>query len=234
MASIPTLAVLIAAKDESITITDVVERHFETMSKFTKHVNWMIGVLNDGSLDDTELLLTKLKSEHPQLVLWKNDKPSGIAEAFRQLSINAHSEWVYITSGDGQFTADGLEQMINQWLVNPITTLGIRSSRFETYGFMRKLSSKGFRVVSKTLFGVDLIDPGSVKIIKRDTSIMNFRSKSTMRDAEMLAFAHHNSGGIQFVEIPFLKRIGGKANGVTIRNLALNARDIFFLFIKRS
>jgi hypothetical protein len=50
-----------------------------------------------------------------------------------------------------------------------------------------------------------------------------------MRDAELLAMAHHFYGGLQFVEIPFLPRTAGKASGIKPRNLVANLQDLLVL-----
>jgi hypothetical protein len=50
-----------------------------------------------------------------------------------------------------------------------------------------------------------------------------------MRDAELLAMAHHNYGGLQFVEIPFLARNSGKSSGTKPGNLIANLQDLLVL-----
>jgi len=50
-----------------------------------------------------------------------------------------------------------------------------------------------------------------------------------MRDAELLAMAHHFYGGFQFVEIPFLPRTAGEASGIKPQNLVANLQDLLVL-----
>lgn len=223
------LSVLIAAKDEELSIAEVVKSHFSILQAIEYPINWDIGVLDDGSSDSTLTVLTELQNQFPELNIWHNDYPSGIANSFRQLAENAQYEWIYITSGDGQFPAAGLEKMIQRWIQNPITTLGVRSSRFSTYGPFRSFVSFAFRITTRFLFGIDLHDPGSVKIIKKEVALSHLRSTSTMRDAEQLALASQSYGGLQFVEIPFLQRTTGKSSGVRLDNLITNSVDIFRL-----
>jgi glycosyltransferase involved in cell wall biosynthesis len=224
------LSVLIAAKDEELTIAEVVQSHFSVLQVTKYPINWDIGVLDDGSSDSTFTVLTELQKQFPELKIWHNEKPSGIANAFKQLAENAQHEWIYITSGDGQFLAEGLENMIQVWFANPITTLGVREGRFRTYSSFRSLVSWLFLVVTRLLFRLNLRDPGSVKIIKKRNALSELLSRSTMRDAEQLAKAAREDGGIQFVSIPFLPRNTGKANGVSRSNLIANIRDSFSIF----
>jgi glycosyltransferase involved in cell wall biosynthesis len=229
MTAIRSLSILIAAKDEESSISQVIESHFSLMKRYDNQLKWDIGVLDDGSTDRTLVVITSLQKMYPELKIWHNDKPSGIANAFRQLADNAEKEWIYITSGDGQFTSTGLEKMIDSWLLNPITTLGVRVSRFASYGIWRSFISFVFQVSTQVVFRVNLRDPGSVKIIKKELSLFDLKSKSTMRDAELLAMAYHNYGGLQFVEIPFLPRNSGKSSGTKPRNLIANLRDLLVL-----
>jgi len=223
------LSVLIAAKDEELSIAEVVKSHFSVLQASQYPINWDIGVLDDGSSDSTFTVLTELQKQFPELKIWHNEKPSGIANAFKQLAENAQYEWIYITSGDGQFLAEGLEKMIQAWFANPIATLGVRSSRFSSYGPFRSVVSYVFRITTRVLFGIDLRDPGSVKIIEKEVALSRLRSTSTMRDAEQLALASQSFGGLQFVEIPFSQRTTGKASGVKAKNIIMNILDILFL-----
>jgi glycosyltransferase involved in cell wall biosynthesis len=137
MTAIRSLSILIAAKDEESSISQVIESHYSLLQYYNQQLQWEIGVLDDGSTDQTLAVVTALQRQYPVLKIWHNDKPSGIANAFKQLAQNAQSEWIYITSGDGQFTSIGLDKMISSWLLNPITTLGVRASRFTSYGTWR-------------------------------------------------------------------------------------------------
>ncbi len=229
MTAIRSLSILIAAKDEESSISQVIESHYSLLQSYNQQLQWEIGVLDDGSTDQTLAVITALQRQYPVLKIWHNDKPSGIANAFKQLAQNAQSEWIYITSGDGQFTSIGLDKMISSWLLNPITTLGVRASRFESYGTWRSVISFIFQTSTRIVFRVNLRDPGSVKIIKREVSLIDLKSKSTMRDAELLAMAHHNYGGLQFVEIPFLARNSGKSSGTKPGNLITNLQDLLVL-----
>jgi glycosyltransferase involved in cell wall biosynthesis len=234
MTTIRSLSILIAAKDEESSISQVIESHYSLMQKYDRQLDWEIGVLDDGSTDQTLAEITSLQKKYPKLMIWHNDKPSGIANAFRQLAEKANSDWIYITSGDGQFTAIGVEKMIESWLHNPITTLGVRASRFSSYGPWRSLVSSVFQIATRVVFRVNLRDPGSVRIIKKEVALIDLTSRSTMRDAELLATAYYRFGGLQFVEIPFLSRKTGNASGIKPQNLLANLQDLLVLIFRSS
>ena len=67
------LSVLIAGKDEGMTIKDVVVSHIQVLSDYGDRLNWEIGVLDDGSTDQTPHVLQSLQQSFPDLQVWRND-----------------------------------------------------------------------------------------------------------------------------------------------------------------
>ena len=224
------LSVLIAGKDEGMTIKDVVVSHIKVLSDYGERLNWEIGVLDDGSTDQTPHVLQSLQQSFPDLQVWRNDSPSGIASAFAQLARQASQDWIYITSGDGQFDHNCLKILLDHWIDRPTTTLGVRVNRYSTYTHFRSIISHLYRFLTRIAFGVDLVDPGSVKIIPRKFAIAELISKSTMRDAEQLLLSQKSNYPIEFVPIPFNPRTMGRASGAAINNITANLIDLLRLW----
>ena len=224
------LSVLIAGKDEGMTIKDVVVSHIQVLSDYGDRLNWEIGVLDDGSTDQTPHVLQSLQQSFPDLQVWRNDSPSGIASAFAQLARQASQDWIYITSGDGQFAHNCLKILLDHWIDRPTTTLGVRVNRYSTYTHFRSIISYFYRFLTRIAFGVDLVDPGSVKIIPRKFAIAELISKSTMRDAEQLLLSQKSNYPIEFVPIPFNPRTMGRASGAAINNITANLIDLLRLW----
>ena len=224
------LSVLIAGKDEGMTIKDVVVSHIQVLSSYGDRLNWEIGVLDDGSTDQTPHVLQSLQQSFPDLQVWRNDSPSGIASAFAQLARQASQDWIYITSGDGQFDHNCLKILLDHWIDRPTTTLGVRVNRYSTYTHFRSIISHFYRFLTRIAFGVDLVDPGSVKIIPRKFAIAELISKSTMRDAEQLLLSKKCNYPIEFVPIPFNPRTRGRASGAAINNITANLIDLLRLW----
>ena len=224
------LSVLIAGKDEGETIKDVVISHIQVLSDYGDRLNWEIGVLDDGSVDQTPHVLHLLQQSFPNLQVWRNESPSGIASAFAQLARQASRDWIYITSGDGQFDHNCLKILLDHWIDHPTTTLGVRVNRYSTYTHFRSVISHLYRSLTRIAFGVDLVDPGSVKIIPRKFAIAELISKSTMRDAEQLLLSQKSNYPIEFVPIPFNPRTTGRASGAAINNIRANLIDLLRLW----
>ena len=224
------LSVLIAGKDEGMTIKDVVMSHIQVLSNYDNRLSWEIGVLDDGSTDQTPHVLHLLQQSFPYLQVWRNESPSGIASAFAQLASQASHDWIYITSGDGQFDHHCLKILLDHWVDQPTTTLGVRVNRYSTYTNFRSVISHLYRFLTRIAFGVDLVDPGSVKIIPRKFAIAELISKSTMRDAEQLLLSQKSHYPIEFVPIPFNPRTTGRASGAAIKNITANLIDLVRLW----
>jgi len=226
----PALSVLIAAKDEGMTIKDVVSSHILILTGYGDQMNWEIGVLDDGSTDQTPQVLQSLQQSFPKLQIWRNESPSGIANAFAQLARHATHEWIYVTSGDGQFDHECLRLLLDHWIALPTTTLGVRVDRYSTYTRFRSIVSRLYRLLTRVAFGVDLVDPGSVKIIPRKFAVADLISKSTMRDAEQLLLSQKSNYPIEFVAIPFNPRTNGRASGAAVNNIISNLVDLVRLW----
>jgi len=227
------LSVMIAAKDEEQTVREVLLAHLEVLKTLESEIIFEIGILDDGSTDDTLKLIREVKRQHPEVMVWNNSVPSGIAGAFAQLAHHANHQWLYITSADGQFSSECLRILINSWKKDLVTTLGVRTTRKQAYSLRRNLISNVYRIVTTKVFGIDLVDPGSVKIIRTQVAKADLLSKSTMRDAEQLAIAYRQDGKINFVEIPFKPRSKGKASGASIPNLVSNLNDALTIYRRR-
>ena len=226
----PALSVLIAAKDEGMTIEDVVSSHISILTSYSEQLNWEIGVLDDGSTDQTPLILRSLQKSFPKLQIWRNESPSGIANAFAQLARHATHDWIYITSGDGQFNHECFRLLLDHWIALPTTTLGVRVDRYSTYTRFRSIVSRLYRLLTRVAFGLDLVDPGSVKIIPRKFAVADLKSKSTMRDAEQLLLSQKSNYPIEFVPIPFNPRTTGRASGAAMNNIISNLVDLVRLW----
>ena len=61
MTTIRSLSILIAAKDEESSISRVIESHHSLMKRYDHQLNWEIGVLDDGSTDNTSIILEEFK-----------------------------------------------------------------------------------------------------------------------------------------------------------------------------
>ena len=224
------LSVLIPALNEEMTILEVVLSHHAVIEDF-KNLEYEIIILNDGSSDRTGSLLQEQFSDDPKVRLVENTSPSGIANAYSQLTGLATGEWIYFTSADGQFPAECLGKLLQRIENGADLIVGDRSNRFEVYSFRRVVISWSYRKLSQLLFGLDPVDAGSVKLVRSSCMPAAFHSKSVARDLELILHIFKSNRRVEFVPVPFHVRSHGQESGNSSRLVLKTFFDILRLRI---
>ena len=111
-------------------------------------------VAEDGSTDDTKVVLERLARELP-IRLYKNDERKGYQQAVIDAVGHATKEWIFVVDSDYQFAA------IDFWALEPHRRthdiiLGIKSPRKDP--FYRIFLSWGYNTLLKAFFGVPFED----------------------------------------------------------------------------
>jgi glycosyltransferase involved in cell wall biosynthesis len=225
------ISVLIPALNEETTIVEVVESHYRELLNLN-FSEFELVVLNDGSTDATSEILKKKFNTNPRIRVYENKKPSGIASACSQLLDLANGEWVYFTSADGQFPAECLVLMSQHINEGAELIVGDRSDRSKVYGWKRRIVSYMYRRLSRIMFQVDPVDPGSVKIIRKASFPKDLISRSVTRDLELILVFIKQKRKVVFVPIPFFARTSGKENGGSIIVISKAFVDLVKLRIK--
>ena len=110
--NIPTLDILVAARDEQNVIARLVERLFNLDYPSDK---LKIHIIDDGSMDDTPIILKKLSKKYEKLNIIsrsKNDgggKSGALNHALKFIS----GEWVFILDADAQLKNDTLRRVLD-------------------------------------------------------------------------------------------------------------------------
>jgi len=110
--NIPTLDILVAARDEQNVIARLVERLFNLDYPSEK---LKIYIIDDGSVDDTPLLLKKLSQKYEKLNVISRSKNAGggksgaLNHALKFIS----GEWVLILDADAQLKNDTLRRVLD-------------------------------------------------------------------------------------------------------------------------
>ena len=110
--NIPTLDVLVAARDEQNVIARLVERLFNLDYPSDK---LKIHIIDDGSIDDTPIILKKLSKKYEKLNIISRSKNAGggksgaLNHALKFIS----GEWVFILDADAQLKNDTLRRVLD-------------------------------------------------------------------------------------------------------------------------
>ena len=109
---IPTLDILVAARDEQNVIARLVERLFNLDYPSDK---LKIHIIDDGSMDDTPIILKKLSKKYEKLNIISRSKNAGggksgaLNHALKFIS----GEWVFILDADAQLKNDTLRRVLD-------------------------------------------------------------------------------------------------------------------------
>ena len=221
------LSVVMPAYNEEANIERVVRSHFAVAKDFPPQVtDWEVVVLDDGSSDRTVELLEALARDEKRLRVVKHLRNEGLFRSFDDVQHEARGTHVYSTGSDGQWPAANLAKMLRTLVeCKADLVVGVRPNRHEVYTRWRRIISGGFRFLPRLLFGVDIYDPGSVKLGRRELFRCPLISRSPFVEAERIIGAIRGGYRVEFVPIEFLSRTGGIARGAKWSYILGSLRD---------
>ena len=129
--NIPTLDILVAARDEQNVIARLVERLFDLDYPSEK---LKIHIIDDGSVDDTPIILKKLSEKYEKLNIISRSKNAGGGKsgALNHALKFTSGEWVFILDADAQLKRDTLLRVINFAQKGSWTAVQLRKSVLNT------------------------------------------------------------------------------------------------------
>ena len=165
-------------------------------------------VAEDGSTDDTKVVLERLAEELP-IKLYMSDERKGYQQAVIDAISHAAKPWLFIVDSDYQFAA------IDFWRLEPHRRthdiiLGIKSPRKDP--FYRILLSKGYNYLLRLFFKVPYQDMDTgFRLIRRSVAqeIAPYVKHMSFFNAEFVVRAHY--AGYKILEVPvhhYARKIG--------------------------
>ena len=222
------LSVVMPAYNEEAAIEAVVLDHVRILEQLGGRIQqWEVVCVDDASRDRTSEILHALSVREPRVRVVRNAANLGIFGAFTRCYREARGTHVYSTGSDGQWPPENLLPMLDRLLSGADLVLGVRGNRREVYTIPRRIVSYCFNTLPRILFGVTVLDAGSVKMGVREIFQFDLISKSPFFEAERLIKAARKGYKIDFVEIRFVTRTGGKATGGSWKNVRNSVLDMF-------
>ena len=185
--------VIIACYNEAETIEEVILDHLKVLENSQTFEEFLITVIDDGSTDQSRTKISNLVNSHKNVKLIVSEKPSGIHEAFNKLVKSTSNKWVYFTSGDGQYPAKILSDLISNFESDTWVHIAKRVNKLEIYTVIRLSVSFLYRFVVFVISGKDPVDAGSTKLVRRELLESSFYCKYLARDAEVIVKAKKNN-----------------------------------------
>jgi dolichol-phosphate mannosyltransferase len=216
------LSILFPAYNEQAVIAEVVTEADNALRNTGYH--YELVVLDDGSTDNTPVILESLAERIPALRILRHQHNKGIIASLDDLMNHARGEWLFHNGADGQWkTAEVLRMMPLRERYDVI--IGQRRERRDT--FQRRFISWMFNSLSYILFGVKTYDAGSIKLFpKRLLGDITLISTSPFREAERLIRAAFNGYRIGVMPVEHYSRSSGKGSGARLSLVLASILDL--------
>lgn len=224
---VDSISVVIPAFNEEKTIKDVVEDATLILKKLK--VDYEIVLVNDGSTDKTGKIIDKLaRSRRVRAIHHKKNK--GFTGVMRTCFASARKRYVFLAPADGQFDFAELLKFTKA-MDRFDVALGYRIKNKESLS--RKIMSRLFHILSRSLFGIKFKEISTVSLWKRSV-LQSIEVASDDRSAMMLPELIYKAmkKNYQFTEVPISWRArgGGKAKGASIVTIVKTLVGMFRLW----
>ncbi len=203
------LSLVIPAYNDETTIARLVADSVALLEKICP--DYEIVLANDGSKDRTPSILQDLKAKNPRIRVINHEVNQGYGRTIRELYLSGRKDLIFSLPGDYQYAPKELLPM-TEGLKDHDFVIGLRVHRSDPW--RRKLQSKVYNLMLRSLYGHKHADVNSIKLFKRPIlDKVNLLSFSPFVDAELCIRAE--KAGFKVIEIPIehLPRIAQGASG---------------------
>jgi glycosyltransferase involved in cell wall biosynthesis len=109
----PSISVFFPCYNDAGTIGAMVIRAIQTLREVSD--DYEVYVINDGSTDDSALILAELSHLYPHEFCFENRAtPSGYGGVLRAGFAKSSKEWIFYTDGDAQYDARELKRLVGK------------------------------------------------------------------------------------------------------------------------
>lgn len=223
------VSIVVPAYNEEAALSATVARSLAVLDRCA--TDFEIVIADDGSTDGTAEVIRELQREHPETIrAIFHETNRGITATFEELYQAATKEFVFLVAGDGQFPPEALlECAPSAASYDIIVCQRIRRA----FGWWRRFVSWSYRWLSSVAFGVDLYDPGAVKLIRRRLiEEIPVNSKGVFAEAERVIRAARRGFRIGCVRIEHAPRHTGTAYGGRVSLIAGALVDLVALWVR--
>ena len=140
-----TLSIAVPAFNEGQGIEAVVQHWYDYLKKEANISAFEIVVCNDGSTDDTRLILDKMAAQYAEIRPLHFGQNKGAAAALSAAIRYTRWEWVLLMDADDQFPIENVSSMIAALCIKPVlAVLGVREKKDNFWARWGSKISAGF------------------------------------------------------------------------------------------
>ncbi|MCC6319543.1 MAG: glycosyltransferase [Gemmatimonadaceae bacterium] len=197
------VSVLVPAKDEAENLPIFMAQAAEVLGR--DGVRYEVIVVDDGSVDDSWVVLEQLRARYPFLRAVRHRSRRGIADALRTGFLNARGAVMVFYPADLQFKPEDIPRLVAPILAGQADMVtGFKEGKYE-----KAFVSRIYNLLSRTLFDVRVKDLNSVKAYRRE--IMETLPVRPDWHRYMIVLAAAQGFTVTEIPVPLYPRNAGKS-----------------------
>jgi glycosyltransferase involved in cell wall biosynthesis len=226
----PSISVVLPAYNEAAIIEQSILDVAAVLGMLTN--DYEIIVVDDGSRDGTNIVLTELAESQPTLPLRVvlHEQNQGYGAALASGFDAAAKELIFMTDGDGQFDVAELARFIPELDAATDLVIGWREQRADPP--LRLLNAAGWKLLVNGLFGYTARDVDcAFKLFRRRVwQGVTVHARGATFSAEFLIKARRLGFQIKELPVRHLPRTAGQATGARFDVIVRAFRELFQLW----
>jgi len=217
------LSVVVPVKDEAENVAPLAR---EIARALSEEDTPEIIFVDDGSADGTADALAALKTELPQLRVFRHERNAGQSRAIRTGMRAARGEIVATLDGDGQNDPADIPALVAQLRAGNTKlgmVSGVRAKRRDTLS--RRLASTLANAFRRAMLGDTATDTGcGIKAIRRDVylSLPYFDHQHRF----LINLVEREGYGVQFLPVNHRPRVHGKSKYTNVQRMLAGLSDL--------
>jgi len=225
------ISVFFPSYNEEGNIKSTVNKAVEILKRL--NLEYEIIIVNDGSTDNTKLVVENLAKKNSKLKIINHPKNLGYGEALKSGFYNAKYNAIVYTDGDGQFDFSEITKFLDK-IEDHDLIIGYRIKRQDP--ILRRIFGKGWRLSLLAFFGLTLKDVDcGFKMVKKKVleSIPKLESqRGAMINAELAIKAKKFGFKVIEIGVNHYPRLSGKPTGASVKVIIKSYLDLIKLWWK--
>jgi len=193
-----TISFVLPAYNEQDNINPVIQRIEELMCKFEKY-NWEVIFINDGSFDNTDIVLKKLSSENKKVKVLNLSRNFGHQTALWAGLYYASGDAIVSMDCDLQDPPEVIEKMISKWETGDKIVYA-RRINYRNDNFLKKIGTKIYYKVLDKFSNVEIPhNVGDFRLIDKSVLLILKKMKERSKYIRgMVAWTGYRSSIIEY------------------------------------
>ena len=159
------ISVVAPAYNEGDTISEVVQQWIQILEKEKKQ--WEIIVTNDGSTDDTGVILEKMAEKHKRLKVINLKHNRGAGYALHRAVAESRGDYIIAIDSDGQYDLSEYEKLLNKIEEGFDIVTGFRHKKIDNPA--KVILDRVFNIIVRLFFNMSLKDTNCpLKVYKKE------------------------------------------------------------------